>query len=179
MKIKFFFPILFIIFSFPIFSLDLQNGYGGVYLGMSMEETKEALLKNTDFGYTGDRDVSLSPSINQSIIETDASRFGKLSFLTQCWFQFYNDQLYSITININSDKVDYYSMFKTLSDKYGNPITLDPTKATWKDESVTMTLEKPLAVKYIDNEIFQEISNYSNIQKSAEEMTLDLFLESF
>ena len=39
-------------------SKDLPTGYGGVTLGMSIEETKEVLKKNTDFGYHGDRDVS-------------------------------------------------------------------------------------------------------------------------
>lgn len=179
MKNKFFVFILLSFLSFSLFSQELQNGYGGVALGMSISETKEALLKNTDFGYRGDRDVSLSPGQNQTIIETDATHFGDLSYLTQCWFQFYNDKLYAITININTNKIDYYTLFSTLSKKYGNPDSLNPTKATWKNESITMSLEKPLSVKYIDNSISNEISKHANIQKAGEELTKELFLEGF
>ena len=42
---------------FSLYAQSLPNGYGGVYLGMSLDEAKKQLLKNPDFGYNGDRDV--------------------------------------------------------------------------------------------------------------------------
>ena len=71
--------------------------------------------------------------------------------------------------------MDYYSIFTTLSEKYGKPDSFSPTMATWKNDSTTMTLEKPLTLKYIDNEIQKSIQNYSNIQSSAEEKTQKMF----
>ena len=84
-----------------------------------------------------------------------------------------------MTINFNRNKIDYYSIFRTLSEKYGEPNSLDPQKSVWKDNDVTVILEKPLSIKYIDNETYDELSNYSNISKSAEENVRQMFLDEF
>ena len=178
-KKNFLFGIFFTFLSISLFAADLPDGYGDVHLGMSLKETKEQLLKNADFGYSGDRDVSLLPGDAKILIETNATGGRGSSFLTQCWFQFYNEQLYIITININTSKVDYYSMFTTLCQKYGEPVSLDPQKAVWKNDSVTMQLEKPLAVKYIDNETFDMLKNAATVEKSYEEKSQQMFLEEF
>lgn len=160
-----------------LFSEDLPNGYRNISLGMSLEETKDNLIKNPEFGYHGDKDVSLVPGTNKILIETDAFAGHSYGFLTRCWFQFFDDQLFIITININPDKMDYYSIFTKLSEKYGNPTTLDPKSATWKNDDVTMTLEKPLSLKYIDNHLFDKTLNYSNIENSPTEITREMFLD--
>lgn len=165
--------------SYNIFSQeDLPFGFKNIFLGYSLKETKEELLKNPDFGYHGDRDVSLIPGTEQLLIETDSSK-NAASFLSRCWFQFYNEKLYIMTINFNHNKVDYYSIFTTFSQKYGNPNSLDPKKATWKNDDVTIILEKPLSIKYIDNQTYDELASYSSIQKSFEEQTLQSFLDEF
>ena len=155
----------------------LPNGYKGIQLGMSLDDTKSALLKDTDFGYHGDRDVSLLPGENRILIETDAERGLGSNFLTRCWFQFSEDSLYIITINMNRNRVDYYSVFTTLKEKYGEPDSITPQMATWKNEAVTMTLEKPLTLKYIDNEVFKSLQNASNISPSSTEITQKMFLD--
>ncbi len=175
----FLFTILLTFLAFSAFAADLPDGYGDVHLGMSLKEAKEQLLKNPDFGYSGDRDVSLIPGDAKILIETNATGGRGSSFLTQCWFQFYNEQLYIITININPNKVDYYSMFTTLCKKYGEPVELDPQKAVWKNSSVTMQLEKPLAVKYIDNETFDMLKTAATVEESYEEINAQRFLEEF
>ena len=169
-----------IIFTFSVlflFSEDLPHGYKNITLGMSLEETKENLIKDSDFGYHGDRDVSLIPHSSKTLIETDAERGLGSTFLTRCWFQFSFDQLYIITININPEKMDYYSIFKKLTEKYGEPDSFNPQAATWKNDQVTMSLEKPLTLKYIDNQIFDQTQNYSNIQASPTEITREMFLD--
>lgn len=167
------------IFSFNLFAEEsLPFGYKNIELGLTLDATKTELLKNPEFGYRGDRDVSLIPGDYRVLIETDASR-KKASYFTQCWFQFYREQLYTITLNINPQKMDYYSMFTTLTKKYGDPATLDPQKAVWKNEDITMILEKPLSIKYIDNQITDELANYSTIEKSAEEISRQNFLDEF
>jgi len=160
-----------------IFAEDLPHGYKNITLGLSLEETKDNLVKNSEFGYHGDKDVSLVPGTNKVLIETDAEAGHRYGFLTRCWFQFFDDQLFIITININPEKMDYYSVFTKLSEKYGNPTELNPKSATWKNDEVTMTLEKPLSLKYIDNEIFDKTQNYSNIQNSPTEITREMFLD--
>ena len=84
-----------------------------------------------------------------------------------------------MTLNINTAKIDYYSMFTTLSKKYGNPNSLDPQKAVWEDKEVTIILEKPLSVKYIDNFTKDLLSNFSVINKAAEEISKQSFLDEF
>jgi hypothetical protein len=73
--------------------------------------------------------------------------------------------------------MDYYSIFTKLTEKYGEPTSFNPQAATWKDAEVTMSLEKPLTLKYIDNKLFEQTQNYSNIQKSPTEITREMFLE--
>jgi len=166
------------IFTGLLYSQErLPFGYKDIQLGMSLEETKEALLQDSSFGYHGDRDVSLVPGKNQTLIETDAINGHGSGFLERCWFQFSNDSLYIITINMNTERMDYYSVFTTLSKKYGEPTSINPNCATWKNDNVTMSLEKPLTLKYIDNSVFESLQQYSNIQKTGTEITKQMFLD--
>lgn len=178
-KKTFLLSIFLTMMAFSLFAADLPDGYGDVHLGMSLKETKEQLLKNSDFGYSGDRDVSLLPGDAKILIETNAAGGRGSPFLTQCWFQFYNEELYIITININTAKIDYYSMFTTLCKKYGDPVSLDPQKAVWKNDSITLQLEKPLSVKYIYNETFDMLKNAATVEKSYEEKNAQAFLDEF
>lgn len=169
--------LIFFSITFWLYAKEpLPRGYKNIILGLSLDETKQELIKNSDFGYHGDRDVSLRPNDNQVIIETDATNGYGSIFLTQCWFQFYEKELYTLTINMNPEKLDYYSVFTTLKNKYGEPESFSPTQAKWSDDSVTMLLEKPLSLKYIDNKTQKELQNYSNIQKSSAEVTKEMFL---
>lgn len=177
LKKKIFIVLTFFATSFILNAKDLPNGYRDIELGMTLEETKEALVKDSSFGYHGDRDVSLVPGTNKVLIETDSEYGHGSNFLKRCYFQFFNDSLFIITININPDKMDYYSVFTKLSEKYGKPSSLDPQSATWKNDDITLSLERPLTLKYIDNKTFKETQNYSNIQASPTEMTREMFLD--
>ena len=158
---------------------DLPSGYGGVNLGMTVEDTKKALQQNSDFGYNGDRDVSLLPGENRVLIETDARDFAKWSFLEQCWFQFYDDKLYTIMLNLNKKKVDYYSVYSSLVKKYGEPAEFSPERAVWKNDDVQLSLERPLILKYIDLQVFNSLVNEAMVDKTAQEKLRDEFLNSF
>ena len=136
---KIFFALFVAFLAVPLFSLP--DGYASARLGMNIDSLKDALKKDHQFGYRGDRDVSLSPSDGQFLIETDGSQFG-FSFLRRCWFQFSEDKLYIITLNLDRSKVDHYSVFSKLCEKYGNPDELSPQKSVWRDENVILSLEK-------------------------------------
>lgn len=173
-KISFFCLLL---IAFSVFSQSVAKGYGGVELGMSLEQVKNKLKKNSEFGYNGDRDVSLLPGENRILIETDAiSGFG-FSFLERCWFQFYNDELYIITININKEKMDHYSIFSALCKKYGRPNSVSPDKTLWENDDYSMSLERPLTLKYIDKNIFNQLQQKSLVNPSGSEITREMFLE--
>lgn len=155
----------------------VSRGYGGVELGMSLEETKKQLKANSDFGYAGDRDVSLLPGENRTLIETDAVAGHAFGFLERCWFQFSDDRLYIITININREIMDHYSVFTALCKKYGDPVSLSPEKAVWRDGDYTMSLERPLTLKYVNQKVFDDLQNKSLVSPSGREMTRDMFLD--
>ncbi|AEE16883.1 hypothetical protein [Treponema brennaborense] len=151
----------------------LPAGYGSVRLGMTVEETKAALLKEPAFGYRGERDVSLLPGENRTLIETSGTLF-----LAECWFQFDEGTLSVITINLNKEQIDYYSVFSTLCEKYGEPGTLSPQKSEWTADGVVMTLERPLTLKYTDSAVFEKLQESATVRQSAVEYTRDLFLKS-
>ena len=174
---KFILSAIFLTSLFGLNGKDLPDGYKNIKLGMSLDDTKAALIKDPGFGYHGDRDVSLLPGVNKVLIETDATTGIGSPFLERCWFQFSEDQLYIITINVNPAKMDYYSIFTTLCHKYGEPDKISPESATWKNDEYTMSLENPLALKYMDNKIFDSLKQYSNVQKSGEEITRQMFLD--
>ena len=154
----------------------LPHGYGDITLGMSVGDVKDALKKNPAFGYRGDRDVSLSPGTKQTLIETDATYAG-YSYFDRCWFQFVDDKLYIITINLNQEKVDHYSVFSKLCQKYGGPNSISPRKSQWTDDDVMMSLERPLTLKYIDAKVYNERQDAANVEKTIGEQNRDAFLE--
>ena len=171
-----FFSLCLFLSSFLFSEEALPFGYAKIKLGMSVDEVKQALKDDLQFGYRGDRDVSLLPGANRVLIETDATSNG-YSFLDRCWFQFYNGKLYIITINMSQQKMDHYSVFDKLCKKYGNPKSLDPEKSTWQNDSVIMSLEKPLTLKYTDKVVFDKLQEESHANKSVADMSRENFLE--
>ena len=163
--------------SFQLFAESLPKGYRNIRLGMTVDEVKEALQKDPQFGYRGDRDVSLLPGENRMLIETDTSRTSPWSFLDKCFFQFYEDRLYIITVNVKRTKMDHHSIFSTLCGKYGDPASLNPEKSVWQDSSVVMSLERPLTLKYTDKAISDKLKEQRMVLESAEEMSRESFLE--
>ena len=166
-----------IFLSFSIFAQSVPRTYKGISLGLNVDETKELLVNTGTFGYTGDRDVSFLPGENRVLIETDARGNGSSRFLDRCYFQFDQDILYIMTFNINTDNMDYYSVFTTLCKKYGEPTSIDPSRAMWKDNQTTLYLEKPLTLKYIDNTIFDKTLQQSSVKPAVEEITREMFLD--
>ncbi len=156
---------------------SFAKGFGGVELGMTVDEAKNALRSNSDFGYHGERDVSLLPGENRILIETDAVSGHGFSFLERCWFQFYQDRLYIITINVNREKMDHFSIFDSLCKKYGNPDSLSPEKSVWENENYSMSLERPLTLKYVDKKTFESLQDKSLVSPSGTEMTREMFLD--
>ena len=153
--------------------LPFPKEYRGVQLGMQIDDVKQKLKEDSLYGYRGERDVSLLPTENRVLIESSGD-----SFLSRSWFQFYEEKLYTMTFKLDEDRVDFYSLFSSLQEKYGEPTSLDPEKIVWKDDTVTLSLERPLVLKYIDTQVFDEIKKSSSVKKTTEELTRKGFLES-
>lgn len=180
-KIIFLFAfLLFCLCPFVIFAQNsskekLPHGYRKIQLGLSFEQAKAELKKEYQLGYRGERDVSLLPGReNRRLIETHG-----YDFFDRCWFQFYDEKLYIISLNFNPDKMDYYSLFKTLCDKYGEPDSVSPSKVEWQDETVILTLEKPLCLKYTDNRVYSSLIEEAQVEDSADEIIKENFLKDF
>lgn len=154
--------------------IALPTSYRNIKLGMEIDAVKEALLQDSIFGYRGERDVSLLPGENRSLIETTGS-----SFIRRAWFQFYEDKLYILTIQMDTEKVDYYSMYTSLTEKYGEPSLLDPKKSQWIDSACILSLERPLTIKYVDKPVFDTLLTESSVQKAQFDILRDAFIKEF
>lgn len=153
---------------------DLPSGYRAISLGMDFEAVKEALKEDSIFGFRGDRDISLLPGKNRSLIETN----GSLN-IKRAWFQFYEEKLYIIIIQMDTDKIDYYSIYSALCEKYGEPNEIDPKRAIWKNENISMILERPLAIKYMDLNVFNELLEKSQTDKAYSDIFREEFINEF
>jgi hypothetical protein len=153
----------------------LPLGYRTITLGMEIEELKEALRRDTEaYLFREDRDVYLVPLRNENYVETTGRGFIKRGF-----FQLKDVRLFVISLELNPDRMDYYSVFTAFHDRYGEPASIDPQKATWESETVRVSIERPLTVKYIDRAVFDAIIAESQAGKSAETVLRENFLRDF
>lgn len=154
--------------------LEVPDRFGNIVLGMSMEDVKKELQADGNFYFRGDPDLSILRRPDQSLIECRG-----YDFIERAFFQFKEDSLYSITILLNQELLDHYSLFTTLSGKYGNPDRLDPERSVWESETNTLALERPLQIKYLDRKLMEGITTEGKISESLSELSRVQFLEQF
>jgi hypothetical protein len=150
----------------------VPRSFRGVELGMDRDKVIAALKQDPIFNYRGPEDVSLLPSPNQSLIDVSG-----LSFVERGFFQFYEGKLWVMILILNSDKVDHYSIYTTLTAKYGQPELLDPKEARWQDATTRMALERPLTLRYMDMTVFSKLNAGSSAQASVLELDRQDFLK--
>jgi hypothetical protein len=150
------------------------RGFRSIQLGMELERVKQLLIQDPLFDYRGDPDISFLPLPPQTLIETSGS-----SFIRRAYFQFDQDLLYIIILSMDPDRLDYYTLYSTLSEKYGPPTSLDPTEAVWQFEQLRLSLERPLNVKYIDSAVFETLKEEGQVQEDLWEISKDNFLQQF
>lgn len=155
-------------------SRTVPRSFRDIELGMSMEEVQAALAADGIFVYRGAPDVSLLPRPDESLIEVAG-----MSFVRRAFFQFYEGKLFVMIFALNEKEMDHYSVFTSLSTKYGKPDSLSPSESVWVDEATRMSVERPLAVKYIDMAVFDALKAKGQAQKSYEEILRADFLGGF
>lgn len=153
---------------------DLPDGYRAFLLGMSLAEVKSALSKDSLFDYRGDPDVSLVPRSTQTVIEVLGT-----SYIRRGIFQFYENKLYIIILEMDTRKMDHYSLFRSLSGKYGPPPVMDPEKSQWENDRIILALERPLQVKYVLRSVFESLKDKSKAQEAFSDITREKFLNDF
>ena len=152
----------------------LPQGFRGLILGMGLDQAKQALKADPLFRYRGDPDVSFLPQTKQYLIECTGA-----SFLRRAYFQFADGRLFIMILVLDEQRLDHYSMFRTLSAKYGQPTSLSPQETVWQSDAVRFSLERPLTVKYVDARTFAAVLSQGGAQKDLEQLSREKFLAQF
>jgi hypothetical protein len=148
-----------------------SRSFRGVELGMDRDAAIAALKKDPIFAYRGPEDISLLPSPNQSLIDVAG-----LSFVKRGYFQFYEGKLWVMILELNPDKVDHFSIYTSLVNKYGEPALIDPKEARWEDKATRMALERPLTLRYMDMAIYGKLKEGAGAKESGQELDRQGFL---
>jgi hypothetical protein len=152
----------------------LPRNFRELSLGMALDDLKAALIGDSLFNFRGDRDVSFLPVRNQSLVETTGS-----SFVRRAFFQLREGNVFIMAFALNTAIVDHYSVFTSFVKKYGEPSSLDPKQAVWESGETRIAIERPLTVKYIDKQVFNEIIDESALVESGEIQLRQEFLDEF
>lgn len=150
------------------------RSFRGISLGMSRAEVQDLLTADDLFFYRGEPDVSLLPRPNEILLEVSG-----LEYVKRAFFQFHEDRLFIMIFSMNERKIDHYSIFTSLSAKYGKPDSLSPAESIWQDEQTRVSLERPLAVKYIDQTIFSQLQAEGEALENFAEILRQDFLNDF
>lgn len=153
---------------------DVPKGFSGIILGEELDRVKSLLQEDPNFDFRGDPDVSLLMRPNESLIECRG-----FSFIARAYFQFYERKLYTMTLVMNEELIDHYTLYTRFTEKYGEPDSLSPTGAVWESEALLFTLERPLSVKYVDRETFEMLRRLGRMEDSTENLSRERFLELF
>lgn len=153
---------------------ELDRGFGNLELGLSLEETRQRLQGNSNFMYRGAPDVSFRPFDQEESIETEGR-----GYMERGAFHFFEGELYIITLFLDRERIDYFTLYRTLLEKYGEPSELSPRRASWETAETTVILERPLTVKYIERERFEERIAEGRIEESIRTESRRNFLEQF
>ncbi len=154
--------------------LEVPDRFNGIVMGMDMESVKEKLYADPNFNFRGDPDVSLLLRPNESLIECTG-----FSYIDRAFFQFYQKKLYIIILMLNKEKIDHYSVYTGLNDKYGEPSSLSPSKTVWESEYYSFSLERPLNIKYIDKTVFEALLMEGRAVDSLRILSREQFLDQF
>lgn len=178
-------PGLVLILLFISLSLSAQDEsalspvagrYRDYFISMTEKECREALKQDGYFLYSDQEQPSLMRPSDEVLIDSPGR-----SFIKRGWFQFQNDRLIVMTFQLNPQKLDYYSIFRQLKEKYGDPLELSPQSALWRNEESgeEMLLSRPLEMKYRDGEYFRQLQEERRVEETVEETLRERFIQEF
>lgn len=180
-KMKLYITLISLFFIFPIAAQEgefqkVEGVYRNFSLSMTVEECISALEQDGYFRFQGLDQPSLLRESEEVLLDSPGQ-----SYIHRGWFQFQSDKLVVITIQLNPERIDYYSLFSQLTSKYGSPDKIEPEKSIWINEEsqIEMELSRPLQVKYRDKAFFDQLIEEGRSRESYEEILRDRFLEEF
>jgi hypothetical protein len=153
---------------------DLPASFSTVALGMDVDTVKNRLREDPNFSYRGDPDVTLTPSRQQQLIEVKGGLY-----IDRAFFQFEERALYIIILQLNRDRLDYYTMYTHLEGRYGEPAEFSPSRAVWESPEVRLSLEQPLTVKYVHRPVFERLVEAGEMERSRRDVSREAFVEQF
>ena len=153
---------------------EVPRGFAGIELGMTRESIEELLADSRYFIFSGQPDVSFEPARFQQLFEAEGA-----GFVDRGIFQFVDGQLYSLTLLVSQRRMDHYSLYTSFVEQYGQPVRLNPSESVWERGGYRLSLERPLTVRYLDLEQFNEIQSNTGIEESLEQISRDTFLDQF
>jgi hypothetical protein len=139
---------------------------------MAYQAAYDTLVGNPALDYRGKPDVSMSPGREEKIIESRGGRY-----IQRGVFQFREEKLFTIILEMNPLQLDYFTLFTSFSQRYGDPKSLDPNQAIWEDASVRLILEKPCTVKYLDRPVIDAIIQSATVKAARQEETRQQFID--
>lgn len=154
--------------------ISLRRGFREIVLGSDFDTTETAIIGDGAFAYRGRPDISLSLSREDTVIDTRGR-----GYVDRALFAFHNDRLFSISLYLQQQRLDYFQVFNQLSERYGDPATLDPERALWEDGRTRIELERPLTVRYLDVETFRARRDEARNRQAIEDITREEFLDEF
>lgn len=143
-------------------------------LGMSLEDLGTALTGDTLFAFRGERDVSFLPVRQETLVETAGNHF-----IRRAHFQLVDGEVFIMSITLDTQLIDHYSVFMTFVNRYGQPLTLNPTESVWQDDYTRVSIERPLTVKYIDLTVFNRLQEEAQTMQAWETLLREAFLDEF
>ena len=155
-------------------TVGIPREYRNIRLGMPPDEVKNLLSEDPWFAYRGEADVSLLERPRSSLIDAGGSLF-----INRGLFQFEEDALSAIMLELNPETVDWFTIYTTLEERYGTPVEMNPSKAWWEDGSTRLALERPLTVKYLDLAVFDAFIESDVDRKAWREQARETFLDEF
>jgi hypothetical protein len=141
---------------------------------MGLDNLKDTLARDSYFRFRGDQDVSFLSERNQSLVETTG-----FSFIKRAFFQLRDGNVFIMAFSLEPTLIDHYSVFTAFVKKYGEPSSLDPVQAVWESDSTRVSIERPLTVKYIDKQVFEEIRGESQVKQSWDIRLREEFINEF
>ncbi|MCL1992077.1 MAG: hypothetical protein FWG66_03920 [Spirochaetes bacterium] len=143
-------------------------------LGMNLDSLRESLTNDALFNFRGERDVSFLPVQQQSLVETGGS-----SFIRRAFFQLMDEGVFIMSFTLNTAIIDHFSVFTHFVQRYGEPTFLNPREAVWENGNTRISIERPLTVRYIDTDVFNDILNQAALNQGQQFQLRQEFLNDF
>lgn len=149
---KAYFLFIFCLFVEASFSLDLNSGYKDIKLGMSKDQVSGLLKKSVDFDAQREEVLSIRLEPDSEIISAKGR-----GYINRAYFHFSKGVLFQIFMLFDHKKIDYYSLLKNNTKKYGNPQNFDPESSSWENKEIKIVIEKPSSIKYLFLPIWNDL----------------------